>query len=101
MLLIFGAIVNDVFLVLYQCVTVRTSRMISDCMYHYRKLEEKYPNVLRFKGIQFPVKVQDIKKFCGMNNNISINVYLYEDNKIFPHALHSEKEKEKITLIYS
>ncbi len=35
-------------------------------MYHYKKLEEKYPNVLNFEGIQFPVKIQDIKKFCRM-----------------------------------
>jgi hypothetical protein len=62
-------------------------------MYHYKKLEEKYPNVLNFKWIQFPVKVQDIKKFCRMNNNISINVY--EDNKIFPYETFTEKEKRE------
>ncbi len=44
-------------------------------MYHYKKLEEKYPNVLNFEGIQFPVKVPDIKKFCRMNNNTVIPRY--------------------------
>jgi hypothetical protein len=64
-------------------------------MYHYKKLEEKYPNFLNFEGIQFPVKVPDIKKFCRMNNNISINIYLYEDSKIFPYKTFTEKEKRE------
>ncbi len=53
-------------------------------MYHYKKLEEKYPNVLNFEGIRFPVRVPDIKKFCQLNSNISINVYLFEENTIIP-----------------
>jgi hypothetical protein len=64
-------------------------------MYHYKKLEEKYPNFLNFEGIQFPVKVSDIKKFCRMNKNISINIYLFAENTIIPYATYSEKEKRE------
>ncbi len=56
-------------------------------MYYYKKLEEKYPNVLNFEGIQVP----DIKKFCQLNSNISINVYLFEENTIIAYATYSEK----------
>lgn len=30
--------------------------------YHYKRLEERYPNDLDFKSIKFPVEVDSIKK---------------------------------------
>ena len=34
-------------------------------------------------GIQYPVEIKDIGKF-EHQNNVSVNVYGYEDKKIFP-----------------
>jgi hypothetical protein len=45
---------------------------------HYKKLENNYPNLLNFNNIPFPVKVEDVEKFCKQNENISVNV-----NKMF------------------
>ena len=65
-------------------------------MYHYRSLERKYPNRLNFEGISFPVKVSDIKKFCNQNQDISINVYIAEENNIIiPYETYSYKERRQ------
>lgn len=45
---------------------------------HYRPFE----NELNFKGIKFPVSIQDIEKFEKLNN-ISVNVFGY-DRELFP-----------------
>jgi len=65
-------------------------------MYHYRTLENEFPNRLNFKGIQFPVKVHDVKKFCEQNKDISINVYLYEGGSVIPYETCCFRDKREI-----
>ena len=35
-------------------------------------------------GIEYPVKLQQISKFVQQNVDVSVNVFGYEENKIFP-----------------
>ena len=44
---------------------------------------QEYVRDLNMSGIQYPVDIKDIGKF-EYQNNISVNVYVYEDKKIFP-----------------
>lgn len=39
----------------------------------------EFENELNFDGIDFPVRLEDIDKFVRQNENISINVYCYEE----------------------
>ena len=56
----------------------------------------KYENDLNFKGIDFPVKLQDITKFENQNPNLpGINVFSVDDNKkIYPLRL-NQKDCQK------
>ena len=45
-----------------------------------------YVNELDFTGIGFPVKLADVKKF-EKQNEISVNVFGYEDGEVFPLQL--------------
>ena len=44
---------------------------------------QEYEHELNMSGIQYPVDIKDISKF-EHQNNISVNVYGYEDKKILP-----------------
>src|SRR5262249_9018542 len=57
---------------------------------HYKKLENKYPNLLNFDNIPFPVKADDAKRFCQQNENITVNVFHYDEDQIFPLVLTPE-----------
>ena len=50
---------------------------------------KQYQNDLNFKGIDFPVKIKDIKKFEQQNPNLpGINVFsINHENKIYPLRL--------------
>ena len=50
--------------------------------YRVSKYQE-YKHELNMSGIQYPVDIEDIGKF-EHQNNISVNIYGYEDKKIFP-----------------
>ena len=43
---------------------------------------QEYEHELNMSGIKYPINIKDIKKF-EYQNNISVNVYGYEDKKIF------------------
>ena len=60
----------------------------------------EYENDLNFKGINFPVKVKDIRKFENQNPNIpGINVFSINDNnKIYPLRLNQKDVKKSIDL---
>ena len=47
---------------------------------------QEYESELDMSGIQHPVDIKDIDKF-EHQNNISVNVYGYEDKKIFPLSI--------------
>ena len=41
-------------------------------------------NMLNMVGIEYPVKLQQISKFKQQNADVSVNVFGYEENKVFP-----------------
>lgn len=64
----------------------------------YKQWEKEFDNEL--KGIDFPVKLEDIQKFEKKTKNVSINVYMCEKNSI--SILHKTKNKKDfhIHLLY-
>ena len=62
---------------------------------------KKYENDLNFKGIDFPVKVKDIKKFENNNPDLpGINVFSVIDNdKIYP-LRHNQKDCQKSIYLF-
>jgi hypothetical protein len=59
-----------------------------------------YSTVLNLQDIEFPVTVNQIKKF-ELTNNISINVYSIEkENNIVPIRLSEEKKEKHVNLLH-
>lgn len=60
-----------------------------------------YENVLNFAGIEFPVKLKSITKFEQQNEDISINVYMYDTSKetVQPLRLTKEVKSKHIHLL--
>ena len=50
-------------------------------------------------GIEYIVKLQQISKSEQQNVDVSVNVFSYEGNKVFPMRI-TEKKKEHIMLTY-
>ena len=63
---------------------------------------KKYENELNTKGINFPVKIQDIAKFESLNPNLpGINVFAVDDNKKFyPLKIANKDHIKAIDLFY-
>lgn len=61
----------------------------------------QYHSKLNFKGLSFPIKLNDINKFEQINQSISINVYFFEpnDKKIRPLRLTKEQKTQHIHLL--
>ena len=67
--------------------------------YRVSKYQE-YEHELHMFGIQYPVDIKDIGKF-EHQHNISVNVYGYEDKKIFPLRITTmTAAKHHINLLY-
>jgi len=69
-----------------------------------RKAERKssyphYATVLNLRDIEFPVTVNQIKKF-ELANNILINVYIEKENSIVPICLSEQKRDKHVNLLY-
>ena len=65
-------------------------------------LESSYPHyttVLKFDDIKFPVILKDIGKFERLND-VSVNVYGIEEDKIFPLRLTDNKREKHVNLLY-
>ena len=45
-------------------------------------------------GISYPVKLKDIDRFENLNENISVNVFAYEEKKIFPVKIANAKGRQ-------
>lgn len=45
-------------------------------------------------GIEYPVKLNQVKKFENQNPGIGMNVFGYKDKELFP--LHITREKKKL-----
>ena len=56
----------------------------------------KYFNELDLTGLNFPMRVQDIKKFEKLNVKISVNVFAFDnkDSCIYPVYITSDRERE-------
>ena len=63
-----------------------------------------HENVLKFGGIDFPMKLQDIPKFEKLNPGISVNLYMMEKKKgkfeVFPCYLTSNKQARHVNLLF-
>lgn len=58
----------------------------------------KFQNKLNFKGIKFPVKLNDMNMFERNNENISINVYAY-DTKVSPIRITKNIKEHHVNLL--
>ena len=66
-------------------------------IHHY----EPFTNELNFEGIEFPVAIDKVSKF-GRQNKISVNVFGYDEKKIFPRFLSQETYPTHVNvLLYS
>jgi len=64
--------------------------------------ESSYPHyatVLNLRDIEFPVTVNQIKKF-ELVNDISINMYIEKENSIVPIRLSEQKRDKHVNLLY-
>ena len=43
-----------------------------------------YENTVNMRGIKYPMKIQKVNKFEKQNQDISVNIFGYEEKKIFP-----------------
>jgi transcription elongation factor Elf1 len=60
-----------------------------------------YNETLNIDGLDFPMKIEDIKKFEGLNTNISINVFGVEEKNIVGPFYYTENKKQThINLLY-
>jgi hypothetical protein len=59
----------------------------------------QHMNKVNMCGIEYPVRLTQIKKFESQND-ISINVFGYEDKEIFPMRITKLKRKSHIDLLY-
>lgn len=66
-------------------------------LFHYYA----YNDELNFNGIEFPVRLNQIDKFTRQNNEISINVYYYDedDECVRPLRVSSDVKKHHIHLL--
>ena len=60
---------------------------------NYRRFE----NTINMDGISYPLKLRNIDKF--ENQNISINVFAYEEKKIFPVRITNAKGRQHVNLL--
>lgn len=58
-----------------------------------------YLNKVNMQGIHYPVHITQISKFENQNN-ISVNVFGYEDKEIFPIRITKLKKKSHVNLLY-
>ena len=52
-----------------------------------------YENTLNMVRIEYPVKLQQISKFEQQNADVSVNVFGYKENKVFPTRITESKER--------
>ncbi|XP_072757714.1 uncharacterized protein [Anoplolepis gracilipes] len=66
---------------------------------HRQSSYPHYTTVLNFQDIEFPVTLNQIKKF-EIYNDISINVYSFENENIVPIHLTEQKRDKHVNLLY-
>ena len=63
-----------------------------------KKVDKRLTNNPNYDGIEFPVKENDFKKI-EIQNNISINVFGYENKLVFPIYFSNKKFKDSMDLL--
>ena len=63
-----------------------------------KKVDKKFANNLNHDGIEFPVKEKDFDKI-EIQNNISINVFGYENKLVFPSYISNETFEDSMDLL--
>ena len=58
-----------------------------------------YEHELNVSGIEFPMKVKDISKFERQNPTISINLFGYEEQELFPVYIIEHKKEQHVNLL--
>lgn len=59
----------------------------------------QYAERLNMKGIHYPVKLSQIEKFENQNQ-VSVNVFGYEDREIFPMRITKKKKTSHVDLLF-
>ena len=80
-----------------QCFKLCFARALNPVKYHPERITrqlEKQAETLKFAGIRFPMKLEDIKEFERRKRQISVNVLGYEGKKIFPLRISVMVERE-------
>ena len=57
---------------------------------HYKRFE----NTINMDGILYPVKLHQIGRSECLNQNISVNAFAYEDDKVFPVRIPENKSRK-------
>ena len=60
---------------------------------------KKYLNTLKYDGIEMPISVGDIDRFEKLNQDLTINVYAYEEGLVFPRRISNRRGEKLIKLI--
>ena len=60
---------------------------------------EKYLNTLKYDGIEMPMSVGDINRFEKLNQDLTINVFAYEEGIVFPRRISERRGEKLINLI--
>ena len=63
-----------------------------------KRVDKRLANNLNYDEIEFPVKEKDFNKIEAQNN-ISINVFDYENKSVFPIYISNKKFKDSMDLL--
>ena len=63
------------------------------------RLLREQSQTLRWGGMKFPVKLRDIDKFERLNPRIAINVFGYEEKKIYPLRISGLERENTVNLL--
>ncbi|XP_031556515.1 uncharacterized protein LOC116293254 [Actinia tenebrosa] len=62
---------------------------------HYMRYEDE----LNMEGIEFPVKISQVGKVERQNSGLSINIFCFENNELFPLYITKDKKEFHINLL--
>ena len=60
---------------------------------------KEYLNTLKYDGIEMPMSVGDIDRFEKLNQDLTINVYAYEEGIVFPRRISDRRGEIPINRI--
>ena len=84
-----------------ECFKWCVTRVLNPVEHHPERITQdlwRQSEELRWKGIEFPMKIDQIDKFERMNERISINVFYY-DRGVFPLRIPEVEKEHQIDLL--